>query len=207
MRDGSTGTVVSIASPDARRTMLTDRGVSTDFAPDDLDSDWLAGCETLHLPAYSLTDEPLRSTALAAADTARRAGARISLDLSSAAILVEGGAALRHAVAELEPDVVLANEAEAELFGPIDAPAMVVKRGARGVSIHTRTETLEHPAEEVEVVDTTGAGDAFAAGFLLGGAEAGLGAAARCVARIGRRGGADRLVALATRTPFRRRGR
>ena len=62
---------------------------------------------------------------------------------------------------------------------------MVVKRGARGVSVHTRAETLDHPAEPVEVVDTTGAGDAFAAGFLLGGAEAGLGAAARCVARMG----------------------
>lgn len=185
VRDGSTGTVVSIASPDARRTMLTDRGVSTDFAPDDLDPAWLAGCETLHVPAYSLADEPLRSTALAAADAARRVGARISFDLSSAAILVEGGAALRHTIAELEPDVVLANEAEAELFGPVEAPSVVVKRGARGCSVHTRAETLDHPAEEVEVVDTTGAGDAFAAGFLLGGAEAGLAAAARCVARMG----------------------
>lgn len=185
VREGSTGTVVSIASPDTRRTMLTDRGVSTDFAPDDFDPAWLAECETLHLPAYSLADEPLRSTALAAADAARRAGARISLDLSSAAILAEGSSALRHTIAELEPDVVLANESEAELFGPVEAPSVVVKRGARGCSVHTRTETLDHPAEEVEVVDTTGAGDAFAAGFLLGGAEAGLAAAARCVARMG----------------------
>ncbi len=185
VRDGSTGAVVSIASPDARRTMLTDRGVSIDFAPDDLDPAWLDGCETLHISAYSLVEEPIRATALAATSTARRAGARISLDLSSAAILATGGAELRHTVAELEPDVVLANEAEAELFGQVDAPTVVVKRGARGCSVHTRAETLDHPAELADVVDTTGAGDAFAAGFLLGGAEAGLAAAARCVARMG----------------------
>jgi ribokinase len=185
VREGSTGTVVSIASPNASRTMLTDRGVSTDFAPEDLDLGWLAGCETLHLPAYSLTREPIRSAAVAAVAAAREAGARISVDLSSAAVLAEGGAELRSVVDELAPDVVLANEAEAELFGTVDAPTVVVKRGALGCSVHTRAETLDHPAEDVEVVDTTGAGDAFAAGFLLGGAETGLAAAARCVGKMG----------------------
>jgi sugar/nucleoside kinase (ribokinase family) len=61
----------------------------------------------------------------------------------------------------------------------------VVKRGALGLSVHTRAETLDHPAAEAEVVDTTGAGDALAAGFLLGGAETGLAAAARCVGKMG----------------------
>jgi sugar/nucleoside kinase (ribokinase family) len=185
VREGSTGTVISIASSDARRTMLTDRGVSTDFAPEDLDAGWLVSCETFHVPAYSLTQEPIRATALTAAQAARRAGARLSVDLSSAAILAEGGPELRHAIAELEPDVVLANEAEAELFGAVEAPTVVIKRGALGCSVHTRAETLDHPAPDVEVVDATGAGDAFAAGFLLGGAETGLSAAARCVAKMG----------------------
>jgi ribokinase len=185
VREGSTGTVVSIASPDGQRTMLTDRGVSPDFAPGDLDEDWLSGCETLHVPAYSLAREPVRSTAVAAASAARDAGARISVDLSSAAILVEGGAELRHLVAELEPDIVFANELEAEHFGAVDAPTVVVKRGPLGCSVHTRSQTLDHPAEDAQVVDTTGAGDAFAAGFLLGGADAGLAAAARCVGKMG----------------------
>jgi sugar/nucleoside kinase (ribokinase family) len=185
VREGSTGTVVSIASPNANRTMLTDRGVSTDFTPEDLDPGWLAGCETLHVPAYSLAREPIRAAAVAAVAAAREAGARISVDLSSTAVLAEGGAALRHLVDELAPDVVLANDAEAELFGAVDAPTVVVKRGALGCSVHTRAETLDHPAEDVEVVDTTGAGDAFAAGFLLGGAETGLAAAARCVGKMG----------------------
>ncbi|HEY7197766.1 MAG TPA: carbohydrate kinase family protein [Gaiellaceae bacterium] len=182
---GSTGTVVSIASPDARRTMLTDRGVCPDFAPADLDAAWLGGCESLHVPGYSLAVEPIRATSLAAVGAARGAGARISVDLSSAALLAESGSDLRHLVAEIEPDVVFANEAEAELFGRIDAPTVVVKRGARGCSVHTRAETLDYPAEQVEVVDTTGAGDAFAAGFLLRGAEAGLAAAARCISSMG----------------------
>ncbi len=185
VREGSTGTVVSIASPDGRRTMLTDRGVSPDFAPEELDPGWLSVCETLHVPTYSLARDPLRSTAVAAVRAARRNGARISIDLSSAAVLAEGGAELRQLVGELEPDVALANEAEAELFGTLDAPTVVVKRGALGCSVHTRAETLDHAAQEVDVVDTTGAGDAFAAGFLLGGAEAGLAAAARCVGKLG----------------------
>jgi sugar/nucleoside kinase (ribokinase family) len=185
VREGSTGTVVSIASPDGRRTMLTDRGVSPDFEPADLDPDWVGGCETLHVPAYSLAREPIRATALAAVRAAREAGARVSVDLSSATVLAEGGGELRHVLAEIEPDVVLANEAEVELFGPVDASTVVVKRGALGCSVHTRTETLDHPAEQVGVVDTTGAGDAFAAGFLLGGADAGLAAAARCVSQMG----------------------
>jgi ribokinase len=185
VREGSTGTVVSVASPDGRRTMLTDRGVSTDFAPEDLDPDWLSGCETLHVPAYSLARDPIRATTLAAVSGARREGARVSVDLSSAALLAEGGPELRHAVGELEPDVVFANEVEAELFGAVDAATVVVKRGALGCSVHTRSETLDHPAGNVEVVDTTGAGDAFAAGFLLGGAETALAAAARCVGKMG----------------------
>jgi sugar/nucleoside kinase (ribokinase family) len=185
VRGGSTGTVVSIASPDGSRTMLTDRGVATDFAPEDLDPGWLSGCETLHVPAYSLAADPIRATAVAAVSAARTAGARVSLDLSSAALLAEGGAELRHVVGGLEPDIVFANEVEAELFGTLDAPTVVVKRGALGCSVHTRSETLDHPAEAVEVVDTTGAGDAFAAGFLLGGAETALASAARCVEKMG----------------------
>jgi ribokinase len=185
VRGGSTGTVVSIASPDGARTMLTDRGVATDFEADELDPGWLSGCETLHLPSYSLAGDPIRATSIAAAGTARGAGARVSVDLSSAAVLAKGGADLRQLIDELEPDIVFANEVEAELFGPIEAPTVVVKRGALGCSVHTRAETLDHPAEEAVVVDTTGAGDAFAAGFLLGGAEEGLAAAAQCVAKMG----------------------
>jgi len=61
----------------------------------------------------------------------------------------------------------------------------VVKRGARGCIVRSRSEEREYPAEPADVVDSTGAGDAFAAGFLLGGPELALQAAARCVAQMG----------------------
>lgn len=176
-----TGTVVSLATPDGKRTMLSDRGVARDFRPDELEPSWLEGCERLHLPAYSLLVSPIHETALAAA----RLVPRTSVDLSStAAIRAAGVGALRAVLAEVRPDVVFANEDEAALVGDLDADTLVVKRGARGISVRTR-EVRELSAIETDVVDTTGAGDALAAGFLLGGPELALEAAARCVAQMG----------------------
>jgi sugar/nucleoside kinase (ribokinase family) len=177
-----TGTVVSVATPDGARTMLSDRGVSTDFAPEELDAEWLEGCDRLHLPGYSLVRSPLRETGL---EAARRAPA-VSVDLSSTAAIEEAGLdRFREALASLEPEIVFANEAEARLVGDLDAETVVVKRGARGCVVHSAGRRVEHPAVETDVVDSTGAGDAFAAGFLVGGPELALDAAARCVAKMG----------------------
>jgi sugar/nucleoside kinase (ribokinase family) len=177
-----TGTVVSIAAPDGTRTMLSDRGVSTELAPDELDPAWLEGCDWLHVPGYSLVRSPLREAALAASGSAPR----VSVDLSStAAIQAFGVDAFRDTVAALRPQVVFANEAEAELVAGIEAPTVVIKRGERGCVVVTADGRLELPSREANVVDTTGAGDAFAAGFLVGGADAALDAAARCVAKMG----------------------
>jgi sugar/nucleoside kinase (ribokinase family) len=177
-----TGSVVSIATPDGARTMLSDRGVSTELAPAELDPAWLERCEWLHLPGYSLVRSPLREAALAAA-----AGApQVSVDLSSTAAIEEfGTTAFRDTLATLRPQVVFANEAEAELVGSIEAPTVVVKRGARGCVVVAGGERAELASAPAEAVDTTGAGDAFAAGFLVGGAEVALDAAARCVAKMG----------------------
>jgi sugar/nucleoside kinase (ribokinase family) len=181
-----TGTVVSIARPDGRRTMLTDRGVAPSFAPGQLDPVWLDGCTTLHVPAYSLVREPIGSTAHLAARLAREAGARVSLDLSGTAALRELGVeTFRELADDLEPDVVFGNEAEHELAGPIEAPTVLVKRGGRGATVRTAGKERDYPAHPADVLDTTGAGDALAAGFLLDGIELGLEAAARCVARMG----------------------
>jgi ribokinase len=162
--------------------MLSDRGVSTAFAPEELDPTWLEGCDWLHVPGYSLVRSPLRETALAAASS----GVRISIDLSSTAAVEESGVEpFRRTLESLAPNVVFANEAEAELLGSLTAPTVVVKRGARGSVVRTAEGDEELPSLDVEVVDTTGAGDAFAAGFLLDGPGLAVEAAARCVAKMG----------------------
>jgi ribokinase len=180
--ESGTGTVVSIATPDGARTMLSDRGVASELDPGELDPAWFEGCEWLHLPGYSLVRPPLRDAALAAA----RLVPRVSVDLSStAAIEAAGLEPFRAAVAEAGPALVLANEAEHALVGELDAETVVVKRGARGCAVRRAGRVEEHPAAATEAVDSTGAGDAFAAGFLLGGPEPALHAAARCVATLG----------------------
>jgi sugar/nucleoside kinase (ribokinase family) len=180
--ESGTGTVVSIATPDGRRTMLSDRGVAPALATNEVEQAWFEDCERLHLPAYSLVALPIRGAAIEAAKLA----SRVSVDLSSTAALELAGVdPFRAMLTELGPDVVFANEAEAELVGSLDVETMVIKRGARGCVVRTGSEEREYPALPAEVVDTTGAGDALAAGFLLAGTELGLEAAARCVGQLG----------------------
>ena len=180
--ESGTGTVVSIATPDGRRTMLSDRGVAVDLAASEIQRSWFGDCERLHLPAYSLLASPIRGAAIAAAEVA----SHISVDLSSTAALEASGVdSFRATVMELGPDIVFANEEEAALVGELDVATLVIKRGARGCVMRTGGEEFEYPAERADVVDSTGAGDAFAAGFLLEGPELALTAAARCVCQLG----------------------
>jgi sugar/nucleoside kinase (ribokinase family) len=127
---------------------------------------------------YSLARSPIREAAFAAAGLA----SRVSVDLSStAAIEATGVEEFRSALERLSPEIVFANEDEAALIGKVEAGTVVVKRGAGGIEVGGR----EFQAKPADVVDTTGAGDALAAGFLLGGPDLGLDAAARCVATMG----------------------
>ena len=180
--ENGTGTVVSIATPDGARTMLSDRGVAPELGPGELREEWLGGCDWLHVPGYSLVRSPLRETALSAAAVA----ARVSVDLSStAAIEGAGGDVFADLVQRLGPSVVFATEEEQAAAGEIRADTLVLKRGALGCRVLANGVAREYPALPADVVDSTGAGDAFAAGFLLGGPELGLEAAARCVAKLG----------------------
>ena len=181
--EAGTGTVVSIATPDGRRALLTDRGVASELAPHELLPSWIADCDWLHVPGYSLTREPLAATAVDAA----RLAPRVSVDASStAAIAATGVDRFRRLVADLRPVVVFATEEEAVVVGPLDADTVVVKRGAKGVTVRSRRGgERAYAARPAAVVDGTGAGDALAAGFLLGGVELALDAASRCVSTVG----------------------
>ena len=185
---GSTGVVVALVAADGERTMATDRGVSTELRAEELDPRWLDGCEWLHLSGYALLAEPIAEAALGASRLARGRGARVAVDLSSwSAIRAYGAEAFRANLDAVAPDVVFANEPEWEMVGGAYALAetAVVKRGSRGVEVRTAAGVEEHEALGADVVDTTGAGDALAAGFLVGGIGLGLEAAARCVGQLG----------------------
>jgi sugar/nucleoside kinase (ribokinase family) len=104
------------------------------------------------------------------------------VDLSSTAALRDYGVdRFRSLLAGLRPRVVFGTEEEADLVGEVPGSEMVVKLGPRGARIGGAT----YPAQQVRAVDATGAGDAFAAGYLLGGIQLGLDAAARAVTRMG----------------------
>jgi sugar/nucleoside kinase (ribokinase family) len=185
---GKTGVVVALVAPDGERTMATDRGVSTELREDEVDAGWLEGCSWLALSGYALLAEPIAEAALAAARLARAGEVRVAVDLSSwSAIRAYGADRFRTNLDAVGPDVIFANEPEWEMVGGAYALAetAVVKRGSRGIEVRTAEGVEEHPPPGGDVVDTTGAGDALAAGFLVGGVELGLEAAARCVGQLG----------------------
>lgn len=179
-RERPTGTCVVLVEPDGERTMLPDPGAND--APVDVPDAWLQPGRHLHVVGYALLRDGARPGALAAIERAQAAGMTVSVDPSSWALIRPG--------AIPEVDLLLPNEREAEVLG--SHGDMVVKLGAAGA----RWGDLHVPAEPVEVVDTTGAGDAFAAGLLtarLQGADkaaalkAGCSTAARAVGHVGAR--------------------
>jgi len=182
---GSTGVVVSLSDGGRQRSMLTDRGVGEALAAGEIRPDWLDGCEWLHVSGYALAHEPMRTAAVELVKAARRQEMRLAVDLSSTAMIESFGvASFRELIGTIGPDIVFGNEAEAALLGsrwPLKHGELIVKLGAEGVRVAGR----QFPALPTVPVDSTGAGDAFAAGYLLGGVELGLAAAARAVAKMG----------------------
>jgi ribokinase len=188
----ATGTCVVLVAPGGERTMLPDPGANDELMIDDLPP--LDG-DVLHVSGYSLLRSGSRGAALEAIERARESGMKISIDPASAAPLANDPVFLQR-VAPI--DLLLPNADEAAVLGPqIDVPEVVVKFGANGARWTNGVETVVGRAVWVDqVVDTTGAGDAFAAGFLARwvrdrDAEAALqqavGVAARAVMLIGGR--------------------
>jgi sugar/nucleoside kinase (ribokinase family) len=158
----STGTCVVLVAPGGERTMLPDPGANNALAATDLPE--LDG-GILHVSGYALLRPGSRAAALEAIERARDAGLKISVDPASAAPLANDPIFL----ARVAPiDLLLPNADEAQVLGPqISVPELVIKHGAMGATWSDGIETLAARAVAVDdVVDTTGAGDAFAAGFL-----------------------------------------
>ncbi len=184
---GRSAVIVSLVGPGGRRTMLSDRGASATLTAEDLNPEWFAGARWLHLSGYSLFGPRGPEPAIAAAGLAAAAGARVSVDLSSATLLAGlPRARVRGLVADVRAEVVLGNELEVAAAGHLRVSELVVKRGAAGCRVIAGGASVDLPGVPPAAVrDSTGAGDAFAAGWLLGGAPLAMEAARRCVARLG----------------------
>lgn len=175
---GKGGVVVSIREPDGARTMASDPGTAALLEPAAVDPSWVQSADVLHVSGYCLLREPVAQAALAASRAARR----VTLDLASAQDIETYGAERFSAlVAELGPELIFANEAERAVVPGLRAPGWVIKRGAGGALFPDG----HYDAVPAEVADTTGAGDALAAGYLVGGPRLAMVAASRCVAAIG----------------------
>ena len=160
------------------RSFVADRRAATSLVPSAITRSWLAGAQAVHVPAYCLFDDPLASATSHAVRLARQEGALLSVDLSSASFILRcDPAQVRDRIAALEPHLVVTTVAEARaLLGHSRlselssvSPLVVVKRGSRGATLLRRSaspRSIEVPAEQLMVNDTTGAGDAFVAGFL-----------------------------------------
>jgi sugar/nucleoside kinase (ribokinase family) len=186
--NGRNGIVVALIGSDGDRAMATDRGVAPTLSPNELDVRWFEGCSHLHLSGYSVMSTPIDEAAARAAKLVREQGGGVSVDLASSRVIRDfGRKQLRRVIDRLRPDVVFANEQERDAFGALDGAGgtWVLKRGAAGCAIERAGKRTEFDAVPAEVVDTTGAGDAFAAGYLVGGVQLALETAARCVARLG----------------------
>jgi len=160
-----TGAIAILVGPARERTMFTQRGASVGLRADDLQPEWFAGARLIHVPAYSLFEEPLAGAARAAISMVRHGGGILAVDLSSAAGLREyGPPRMAGQLKDLAPDLLFATEAEAEMLGvPLErlAKVPVVKLGSSGCRV--LGQVIASPP--VDEVDTTGAGDALAAAF------------------------------------------
>src|SRR5207244_13185459 len=169
---GRNGVVVSVVGERGERAMASDRGVAPTLSADELEPAWFEGATHLHLSGYSLMSSPIDGAAARAAGLVRADGGTVSVDLASRRVIADFGAdRLRGMLRELGPELVFANEEERAEVGPdaaVDA-TWVLKRGAAGAAVERDGQRSEFPAVSAEVIDTTGAGDAFAAGYLVGG--------------------------------------
>ncbi len=169
-----TGRLGVLVEPGGERSFVSDRGAMLRMRASHMLAGAATGATALHVPAYSLVGAGPAAATVRLASLARAAGALVSVDLASAGFLaLEGPDAMLGRVSSLRPDALIATEAEAAEVGALPqrlldlAPLVVVKRGAAGAEVLRRVGSpVVVPARAALVTDSTGAGDAFDAGFV-----------------------------------------
>ena len=202
----NTGVVVVIVGREGERTMFPDSGANAGLGLSDLPD--LSQFSAVYLSAYSLINTQSRAGVLQIIEAIRTAGLRIILDPATVGVLMEVGVSAANEWLNFIDTIILNEEESHFLTGkdnPIDAAAkllehvntVVIKRGSNGALAQSRGDQLiQVEAQKTTVINTTGAGDAFAAGFikvwadngpLIDALESGSNLAAQCVALVGAR--------------------
>jgi sugar/nucleoside kinase (ribokinase family) len=175
----ATGKCLINVTADGQRTMTTFLGAAAQLSEGDVDPDTVAAAEVIYLEGYLFDPEPARRALQKAARLAREGGRKVAFTLSDA-FVVERWRDDLVAFIEADVDLVFANEAEVTALFRTDfdaavselrkrTPLAAVTRGPAGSVVIANGETVEIAAEAIDkVVDTTGAGDQYAAGFMFG---------------------------------------
>lgn len=179
IRSGMSGTCVVLISPDAQRTMLTCLGVSSEIAPDYIDVPQLKNSDYIYLEGYLFDSALATETMLHAVRLARSAGVKVAFTASDA-FCIERHRDVFLQLLGGDVDLLFANAQEAmALTGAPDTdsalaalctmcPQVAVTDGEHGSFVHADGVTVSVAPHRVEAVDTTGAGDSYAAGLLYG---------------------------------------
>jgi sugar/nucleoside kinase (ribokinase family) len=173
--DSPTGRAVGFVSPDGERTFATYLGAAVEMGADDINPELFIGYDLFFIEGYLVFNHAL---IMAAASAAKTAGLVVALDLASFNV-VEANMEILNELVDNYIDIVFANEEEARSFtGMIPEEALgnlagrcdiaVVKVGKEGAFVQQGLQKWHIPTVGVKVIDTTGAGDLFAAGFLSG---------------------------------------
>ncbi len=202
----NTGVVVVIVGREGERTMFPDSGANAGLGLSDLPD--LSQFSAVYLSAYSLINTQSRAGVLQIIEAIKTAGLRIILDPATVGVLMEVGVSAANEWLNFIDTIILNEEESHFLTGkdnPVDAAAkllehvntVVIKRGSNGALAQSRGDQLiQVEAQKTTVINTTGAGDAFAAGFikvwadngpLIDALESGSNLAAQCVALVGAR--------------------
>ncbi|HRW83800.1 MAG TPA: adenosine kinase [Bacteroidales bacterium] len=174
-RDTETGTAIALITPDSERTFATHLGAAIELTGDDLNSDQFDDYDLLYLEGYLINNKELVEKAC---DLARKAGMEIALDLASYNVVETHLEDFSYIISKYV-DILFANEEEARAYTGLDTEkAMekiseqiqitVIKTGSQGSLVKRKEELIRIDAVPVKCVDTTGAGDLYAAGFLYG---------------------------------------